>query len=93
VFDTSVGVRGERDEQHANAMGRGSQPVSSYACSETAPMDEVFAARKRQRNILAVSRGSGRVDVTSAAGRFGERQRRSCRTMWFCLSRAVTVPH
>jgi DeoR family transcriptional regulator, fructose operon transcriptional repressor len=34
-------------------------------------MNEVLGARERQREILAVAREKGRVDVTSAAGRFG----------------------
>jgi DeoR family transcriptional regulator, fructose operon transcriptional repressor len=34
-------------------------------------MNEVLGARERQREILAVARENGRVDVTSAAGRFG----------------------
>ncbi|HXW78419.1 MAG TPA: DeoR/GlpR family DNA-binding transcription regulator [Acidimicrobiales bacterium] len=35
------------------------------------PVNEVLGARERQREILAVARENGRVDVTSAAGRFG----------------------
>jgi DeoR family fructose operon transcriptional repressor len=34
-------------------------------------LSEVLRARERQREILAVARADGRVDVTSAADRFG----------------------
>jgi DeoR family transcriptional regulator, fructose operon transcriptional repressor len=34
-------------------------------------MNEVLGARERQRELLAVARAHGRIDVTSAAGRFG----------------------
>lgn len=47
-------------------------------------MNEVLGARERQREILAVARESGRVDVTSAADRFGvaaETIRRDMKTL------------
>jgi DeoR/GlpR family transcriptional regulator of sugar metabolism len=47
-------------------------------------MNEVLGARERQREILAVARENGRVDVTSAADRFGvaaETIRRDMKTL------------
>jgi DeoR/GlpR family transcriptional regulator of sugar metabolism len=47
-------------------------------------MNEVQGARERQREILAVAREAGRIDVTSAAGRFGvaaETIRRDMKTL------------
>jgi DeoR/GlpR family transcriptional regulator of sugar metabolism len=84
VLDTSVGVSSERDDQRGNALAETSGPSAGGLAQRRAAINEVLGARERQREILAVARENGRVDVTSAADRFGvapETIRRDMKTL------------
>ena len=84
MLDTSVGLPGERDDQRDNTLAEVPNRLSGGPPEKRAAMNEVLGARERQREILAVARESGRVDVTSAADHFGvaaETIRRDMKTL------------
>jgi DeoR family transcriptional regulator, fructose operon transcriptional repressor len=85
VLDTSVGVSGGRDDERRNVLAEAPDPLGGGELPRRrAAMNEVLGARERQKEILAVARENGRVDVTSAAGRFGvaaETIRRDMKTL------------
>jgi len=69
VLETTVGVRGQRGDQSSSAQAP--KELVAGRPPRRVAINQVLGAWERQRQILAVARQNGRVDVTSAADRFG----------------------